>query len=230
MIKIFTWLTKALGENPLVALSASFVWGILSIALSPCHLASVPLIVGYVSGQNKVTLKRAFFISLIFALGILITIGIVGLVTALLGRMMGDIGRLGNYIIAIVFFIIGLYLIGIIPLPFLDAGVSVNKRGILGAFILGLLFGTALGPCTFAYMAPMLGVVFTVASKNFAYATSLILAYAIGHSSIIVTAGSLAETIGNYLRWSGKSKGISILKMICGILVIIGGVYLIITS
>ncbi len=230
MIKIFTWLTKALGENPLIAITASYLWGILSITLSPCHLASVPLIVGYVSGQGKITVKRAFSLSLIFALGILITIGVVGLITGLLGRMMGDIGKTGNYIIAIVFFIIGLYLIGIIPLPFLGAGVGINKKGILGAFIIGLLFGIALGPCTFAYMAPMLGVVFTVASRNFPYAASLILAYAIGHCSVIVIAGSLTETIGNYLRWSEKSKGISIVKTICGIFVILGGIYLIITS
>lgn len=230
MLEFLTWLTKALEQNALVAISASFLWGILSIILSPCHLASIPLVVGYIAEQGRISVKRAFVISLIFASGILITIGIVGLVTALLGRMMGDIGRTGNYIIAILFFIIGLHLVGVIPLPFSGGGPNVSKKGLLGAFVIGLVFGIALGPCTFAYMAPMLGVVFTVAATKLGYAILLIFAYAIGHCSVIVLSGTLTETIEHYLRWSEKSKGVSILKKICGILVILGGVYLIITS
>ncbi|MGB9721488.1 MAG: cytochrome c biogenesis CcdA family protein [bacterium] len=230
MIGILTWLTKALEQNPLIAISASFLWGILSIILSPCHLASIPLVVGYISEQGRITVKRAFSIALIFAIGVLITIGAVGLITALLGRMMGDIGKTGNYIVAVVFFIIGLHLIGIIPLPFSGGGTRVDKKGLLGAFIIGLVFGVALGPCTFAYMAPMLGVVFTVASTKLGYAISLIFAYAIGHCSVIVLAGTLTESIGSHLHWSERSKGVSILKKVCGVLVIIGGIYLIITS
>ncbi|MEO0126565.1 MAG: cytochrome c biogenesis protein CcdA [candidate division WOR-3 bacterium] len=230
MLELLTWLTKALEQNPVIAIAASFLWGILSIILSPCHLASIPLVVGYISEQGRISVKRAFVIALIFSLGVLITIGVVGLVTALLGRMMGDIGRTGNYIVAIVFFIIGLHLIGIIPLPFSGGGPSVDKKGLLGAFIIGLVFGIALGPCTFAYMAPMLGVVFAVASTRLGYAITLIFAYAIGHCSVIVLAGTLTETIGSYLHWSEKSKGVSIVKKICGVLVILGGLYLIVTS
>ncbi|MCX7995808.1 MAG: cytochrome c biogenesis protein CcdA [candidate division WOR-3 bacterium] len=227
MLEILTWLTKALEQTPLIAISASFLWGILSIVLSPCHLASIPLVVGYISEQCRISVKRAFIISLIFAFGILASICVVGLLTALLGRMLGDIGRTGNYIVAILFFIIGLHLVGIIPLPFSGGSTGISKKGILGAFIIGLVFGIALGPCTFAYMSPMLGVVFAVATTKLTCAISLILAYAIGHCSVIVIAGTLTETIGNYLHWSEKSKGVSILKKICGILVILGGIYLI---
>lgn len=230
MIELLTWLTKALEQNPVIAIAASFLWGILSIILSPCHLASIPLVVGYITEQGKITIKRAFVIALIFAIGVLITIGAVGLITALLGRMIGDIGRTGNYIIAIIFFIIGLHLLGIIPMPFSGGGIGTDKKNLWGAFILGLIFGIALGPCTFTYMAPMLGVVFTVASTKPGYAITLVLAYAIGHCSVIVLAGTLTETIGKYLHWSERSKGVSMVKKICGVLVILGGIYLIITS
>lgn len=230
MLELLTWLTKALEQNPVIAILASFLWGVLSIILSPCHLASIPLVVGYIAEQGRITIKKAFVIALIFAIGVLITIGAVGLITAFMGRMIGDIGRTGNYIIAIIFFVIGLHLLGIIPMPFSGGGVGIGKKGLWGAFILGLIFGVALGPCTFAYMAPMLGVVFAVASTKPGYAIGLITAYAIGHCSVIVLAGTLTETIGNYLHWSEKSKGISIVKKICGVLVILGGIYLIITS
>lgn len=230
MLELLTWLTKALEQNPVIAITASFLWGILSILLSPCHLASIPLVVGYVSEQGRISINRAFIISLVFAFGILVTIGIVGLVTDLLGRMMGDIGRTGNYIIAVLFFIIGLHIFGVIPLPFTGGGAKVNKTGLLSAFIIGLVFGIALGPCTFAYMAPMLGIVFSLAATKMGYGIILIFAYAIGHCSVIVLAGTITETIGKYLHWSEKSKGVSIIKKICGLLVILGGVYLIITS
>jgi cytochrome c-type biogenesis protein len=230
-VELLTGLTKAIEGNPFIAVVASFVWGILSILLSPCHLASIPLVVGYIDQQGQISVKRAFWISLLFALGILITIGLVGLITALAGRMLGDIGKIGNYIVAVIFFIIGLHLLDVIPLPWSGAsGTQIKQRGLIGAFIIGLIFGLALGPCTFAYMAPMLAIVFKVAAEKMLYAVSLLLAYGIGHCSVIVLAGSLTETVSHYLHWTEKSKGALVVKKICGVLVILGGLYLIITS
>jgi len=76
----------------------------------------------------------------------------------------------------------------------------------------------------------MLGVVFKVAAERMYYAIGLLLAYGIGHCSVIVLAGSLTETVSCYLHWTQKSKGAVIVKRICGILVILGGIYLIATS
>ena len=91
--RIFTVLTHAVGGTPAVALTAALVWGILSILLSPCHLASIPLIVGFIDQQGRITTRRAFAISLLFAVGILITIGAIGAVTAASERVLGDVGR-----------------------------------------------------------------------------------------------------------------------------------------
>jgi len=226
---LFEWLSKSLYAAPFIALLASFLWGILSIILSPCHLASIPLIVGFIDGQGKISTKRAFLISLLFSSGILITIAVIGLITGLLGRMLGDIGRFGNYFVAVIFFIIGLHLLDTIPLPFLGKAnqPGFKKKGPWAAFLMGLIFGVALGPCTFAYMAPMLGVVYTIAAKNILFAVSLILSYAIGHCSVIIFAGTFTEVVQHYLDWNEKSKGAVILKKICGVLVILGGIYLI---
>ncbi|MFC1582395.1 cytochrome c biogenesis CcdA family protein [Planctomycetota bacterium] len=209
-------------------MSAAFLWGILSILLSPCHLASIPLIVGFIDEQGRISAKRAFLISTLFSVGILITIAIIGAITAAAGRMMGDIGSWGNYIVALVFFAVGLHLLGVIPMPFKGPGqVGMKKKGMMAAFILGLVFGIALGPCTFAYMAPMLGVTFKVASTNILYGILLLAAYGIGHCSVIVVAGTSTELVQRYLNWNEGSKGAVILKKICGVLVIMGGLYLI---
>lgn len=225
---IFTWLSGALQAEPMVALTASFLWGMFSILLSPCHLASIPLIIGFISEQGKVSTKKAFKLSLLFSLGILVTIAVIGLITASLGRLMGDIGKWGNYLVAVIFFIVGLYLLEVISLPWDGAGPRIiGRKGYLAALILGLLFGVALGPCTFAYMAPMLGVVFHLSSSNTVYAVSLLLAYAIGHCLVIVLAGTLFERVQHYLNWTERTKSATILKKVCGLLVIIGGIYLI---
>jgi len=196
MEKLFTTLTHAVEGTPLIAFAAAFLWGILSILLSPCHLASIPLIVGFIDKQGRMSTRRAFFISTLFAFGILITIAAIGVVTAAAGRMMGDVGRYGNYFVAAIFFVVGLHLLDVIPLPFSGpAQVGMKRKGLLAALILGLVFGIALGPCTFAYMAPMLAVTFRLASTALFYGVLLLIVYGLGHCSIIVFAGTCTELV-----------------------------------
>ena len=229
--RLFTALTRAIEGGPAVALSAAFVWGILSIVLSPCHLASIPLIVGFIDEQGRISTKRAFQIALLFSLGILVTIGLIGALTAAAGRMLGDVGAYGNYFVAAIFFLVGLHLLGVIPMPFTGPGqIQMKKRGRLAAFILGLVFGIALGPCTFAYMAPMLAVTFRLAAAHMAYGILLLLAYGIGHCAVIVLAGTFTETVQHYLDWNESSKGATVLKKTCGVLVLLGGLWMIYTA
>jgi cytochrome c-type biogenesis protein len=228
MEQIFTALGHAVEGSPAIALGASAVWGVLSILLSPCHLASLPLIVGFISGQGRVSTARAFWIATLFSVGILLTIAAIGVITAAAGRMMGDVGSWGNYFVAAIFFVVGLHLVGVIPMPWSGPGqVNMKRRGLLAAFILGLVFGIALGPCTFAYMAPMLAVTFKLAKSNPLYGASLLLAYGVGHCAVIVLAGTFTEIVEHYLKWNDQSKGVAVLKTICGALVILGGVWLI---
>jgi cytochrome c-type biogenesis protein len=229
--RIFTNLTQAVEGTAALAIAASFVWGILSILLSPCHLASIPLIVGFIDEQGRISTKRAFAISALFAIGILITIAGIGAITATAGKMLGDVGKYGNYFVALIFFLVGLHLLDVIPMPVSGpAKVGLKRKGILAAFILGLVFGIALGPCTFAYMAPMLGVTFKTAQTNPLYGASLLITYGLGHCSVIVFAGTFTEVVQRYMNWNERSRGAIILKRVCGVLVILGGLYLIYTA
>jgi len=231
MDQLFTALSHAVEGSAGLALTASFVWGILSILLSPCHLASIPLIVGFIDKQGQITTRRAFTISLLFSVGILITIGVIGVITAAAGRMMGDVGRWGNYAVAVIFFVVGLYLLDVIRLPMPGAAQpGMQRKGLLAALILGLVFGIALGPCTFAYMAPILAVSFKLAATNLPYGILLLLLYGVGHCAVIVLAGTFTEVVQHYLNWNEKSRGAVILKKICGVLVLLGGLYLLYTA
>jgi len=226
--QLFTALTHAIEGAPVVALGAALIWGILSILLSPCHLASVPLIVGFIGGQGRMSTGRAFWLSVLFATGILATIAAIGAITAGAGRLMGDVGSIGNYLVAAVFFAVGLYLLEVIPMPWSGpSGVGTDRRGPVAALVLGLLFGVALGPCTFAYMAPVLGVAFKTASTHFLYGSLLLLAYGVGHCSVIVFAGTFTEVVERYLDWTERSRGATTVRKVCGVLVLLGGIYLI---
>ncbi len=224
-------ITRAIGNAPpFLALAAAFIWGVLSLVLSPCHLTSIPLIVGFIGGQERMSARRACGTAALFSGGLFVTIAAIGAITASAGRMAGDVGPYGNYFVAAVFLLVGLHLVGVIPMPWSGPGqVDMKSRGPLAAFVLGLVFGIALGPCTFAFMAPVLAVAFLAATKLF-YGIVLLLAYGVGHCSMIVLAGTFTGTVQRYLNWNEKSRGAAILKVACGVLVMLGGIYLIYTA
>lgn len=229
--ELLSSLTTALSGNILLAVIAAFSWGVLSILLSPCHLSGIPLVIGYISSQGQIKVKRSFYLALVFALGVLITISAIGLITASMGRLMGDVGNWGNWLVAVLLIIIGLYLMDIIRWDWNGIDVGNNQHGGLwGALILGLIFGIGLGPCTFAFLAPVLGVVFKTASDNWLDAFLLIFAFGIGHCLVIVIAGTLTNLVQRYLNWTEDLKAILFIKRGAGLLVVLGGVYFIFTT
>lgn len=108
-----------------------------------------------------------------------------------------------------------------------DAILRENYKSILAAFLLGLIFGIALGPCTFAYMAPILAVAFKMSGTSLLCGALLLLVYGAGHCSVIVAAGTSTEMVQHYLNWNERSKGTLVIKDVCGVLVLLGGRYLI---
>ena len=231
MDTLFTTLSHAVEGQPAVALAAAFAWGLASLLLSPCHLASIPLVVGFVNGQGQPTPARGAAIAGLFSLGLFTTIGVIGAVTAAAGRLMGQVGAWANYAVAGVFFVVGLSLLDVLPMGWsVPDSARFRGRGLLAALALGLIFGVALGPCTFAYMAPMLGVAFSVSGTDAFYGVLLIAAYGIGHCSIIVFAGASTSWVGRYLRWTSASRGAAYLRYASSLLVLAGGVYLIYTA
>jgi len=224
-------LGQAVGGGTHTALAAAFAWGALSIALSPCNMASVPLIVGFVSRQGRISNRRAFYLSLMFSVGILLTILLAGAATAAAGRVIGDIGRAGNYVVAFVLVIVGLALLDIMPASWPSLGsLSTRKTGPVAALVLGLVFGVAAVPCTFAVMTPMLRVVLRAASSSPGYGALLLLAYGAGHIAAIVLAGTLTEVVQGHLDWTEHSKGAVVLRRVCGALVMLGGAYLMVAA
>ncbi len=231
MQQVFESLSRGIEGAPGVALGAAVLWGVLSIVLSPCHLASIPLIVGFISGDADRSVGRAYALSGMFSLGILLTIAAIGGITAAAGTMLGNVGPWSNYLVAVVFFAMGLHLMGAISLPMPSpANANTTSRGLGAALTLGAVFGLALGPCTFAFMVPVLTATLKVAAGAPALAAGLLLAYGVGHCAVIVLAGGSVQATQRVLNWSAGSKQAEALKQVCAFLVILGGLYLLWTA
>jgi cytochrome c-type biogenesis protein len=205
MDALFTWLSEAMTGSPWLAALAVAGWGVVSLVLSPCYLASIPLVVGFIAKRKDTTPRQAFGYALLFALGIL-----------------------GS--IAAVLLAVGLHLLGVLPLPW-ERSVSLPRyHGKATALLLGLIFGLALGPCTFAYLAPVLGVIFGVARTQPGFAVLLLLAYGIGHCTLIVLAGASTERVQRVLDWNGNSRGAVWMRRACGLFVLAGAAWLVVTA
>ena len=231
MEAIFATLSRAVEGSPLIALGAAFAWGLVSVLLSPCHLASIPLIVGFMSEQKGMTVGRAFRTALLFSLGVLASIALIGALTAALGRMLGNVGGWANYLVAAVFFVMGLHLLDVIPLPLGGpAGLPTARRGYLAALVVGFVYGIALGPCTFAYLAPVLAVAFKAGATAPLFAAGLFTAFGLGHCTLITAAGTSVKQVQHYLKWSEDSRATLIGRRVCGVLVLAGGLYFLYTA
>jgi len=207
---IFLTINNWIIAESAIAGVGSFLWGMISVLFSPCHLASIPLIIAYVGGQQQILESRqAAYYSAAFTFGLFITIALIGIVCAILGRMLGDIGNFWQVLVGLVLVWVALGMFGVEKCS-LSGGLFLNRlnlKGIFGAFGLGLAYGVFSGSCTFGFIAPILAII-TVQQK-IASGVILILLFAIGHCLPIVIAGSSAAMVKKVLensRWQGATQ------------------------
>ena len=211
-----------------VAAAGCFLWGMISVVFSPCHLASIPLIVAYVGGQQE-TLRprRAAHYSIAFTVGLFITIAVVGIVCALLGRMLGDVGNYWQILVGLILVWVALGMIGVEKCSMSgNLLYRLKFKGLPGAFLLGLAYGVLSGSCTFGFIAPILAII-TIQQKV-ATGVLFILLFAIGHCLPIVVAGSSTAAVKGVLensRWQGAGNWF---RKGAGAVIIVLGAYFII--
>ena len=225
METLLNHLSQSLTENPFLAYLGVFVGGIVSSS-SPCVLATIPLVIGYVGGYSEGDRRKAFLYSLTFVFGLSITFTVLGAIASLVGGLFGVISRTWYFIVGGIAVAIGLNLIGLfewnLPIPI---HLQPKKRGILGAFLLGLFFGIISSPCA----TPVLVLILTfVATKGeVVYGTSLLFIYALGHCALIFLAGTATGFVENFVKSKGISNVTAWGKRIGGSIVVFAGIYLI---
>jgi cytochrome c-type biogenesis protein len=192
-----------------IAALGCFLWGMISVVFSPCHLASIPLIVAYVGGQQQIMKpKEAAYYSAAFTSGLFITIALIGIICALLGRMLGDVGNYWQILVGLVLVWVALGMFGVEKCSMSGTLLyRLNLSGLFGAFALGLAYGVLSGSCTFGFIAPILAII-TIQQKV-ATGVLFILLFAIGHCIPIVVAGSSTAAVKGVLensRWQGAGN------------------------
>lgn len=227
MNTLFGDVALLLQNNPWLAVPAVFLGGVMT-ASNPCVLAMIPLLIGLVAGRSESGgFKKTFLFSLFFVLGLAVTFTVLGLVSALLGRMFGDVGRFWKYALAAVCLVMGAQLLGLFHLNFsAPAAARFKGRGRLGAFMLGLLFGLVSTPCAVPILAVLLA--FVADRGNVVYGGFLLFVYALGHSLLILVAGTSMGAAKKLIESKGLKKANAWLQKAAGVIIILVGFYLLI--
>lgn len=214
------------GGAALAALGC-LLWGVISVLFSPCHLASIPLIVAYVGGQHKILApSRAAGYAVAFSAGLFISIAIVGTICALLGRMLGDIGGYWQILIGAVLIWVALGMLGVEKLSISGSILyRMNLNGVTGAFSIGLAYGILSGSCTFGFIAPILAII--TVQQEVATGILFILFFAVGHCLPIAVAGSSTAAIRRLVENSTWQVAGSWFRRIAGVVICLLGVYFI---
>ena len=210
-----------------IAAVGCFTWGMISVLFSPCHLASIPLIVAYVGGQEQaLNPKQAGVYSSSFTLGLFISIALIGIVCALLGRMLGDVGNYWQILVGAVLIWVALGMLGIEKCSISGSLLyRLNLKGLSGAFVLGLAYGILSGSCTFGFIAPILAII--TMQQQIATGIFYILLFAVGHCLPIVIAGSSTAAVRKLMEnstWQGAGTWF---RRAAGIVIVLLGVYFI---
>lgn len=217
-------LGQVMQTRPILAYGASYLGGVIATA-SPCILASIPLVIGFVGGYAGGNKKQAFLYSLTFVVGLAVVMSILGAMAALMGTMFGDVGTYLYFVVAVILIVMGLQLSGLINLKMGGASQKFlpQRTGLIGALILGALFGLVLSPCA----SPVLAVILTLAAVKgeVAYGSTLLFAYALGQGALIILAGTFTGVIESFLQSKGAKFG-AIMQQVAGFLIFLVGAYI----
>ncbi|MHB1355201.1 MAG: cytochrome c biogenesis CcdA family protein [Anaerolineae bacterium] len=203
----------------------TFFAGILT-SIGPCNIAMIPLVVAFVAGQKQISRGRSLALSSAFALGLAITLMILGVLAALVGGLLGVNNRIWYYVVAAVCIVMGLQWLGVFTIPLPEWGVRLRERitrkGVLGALLLGLVSGLVASGCATPAMAAILTLV--IYKGALVYGASLLLVYGLGRGVPIIILGTFAgliKLIPQLVRWARR------LEQVSGVMLILIGIYFI---
>jgi cytochrome c-type biogenesis protein len=176
--------------------------------------------------EEKTGVLRAFLFSLVFIFGLAVTFTVLGMIAALAGKMYGDVSGAWNWIVAVVCVVMGMHLMGVltIPIPSLGGKLQPKTRGVLGALVLGLLFGIVSAPCA----APILVVLLTYlagSGSSVTWGGTLLLVYALGHSVLILIAGTSMGAARQLIENKKATRVLEILRRGAGAAIMLAGAY-----
>jgi len=221
---------QLIAQSPWLAFGAVFIGGLLT-ASNPCVLAMIPLSVAYVGGVEGATnWKRSLGFSLCMVVGLSATFAVLGVLASLLGGAVGGSKSLWTWAVAIVCLAMGLHLMEVVSIPIpAVTKVQPGTRGALGALLLGVLFGFVSTPCAGPILIVLLAYLATQGASPL-YGGGLLLTYALGHSMLIIVAGTSMGAARQLLSNERFAKAAGILRKVAGAVIVALGIYLVVQA
>ncbi len=207
-----------------LAMILVFVMGFLT-ASNPCVLATIPLLIGFIGGYKEASgLKKSFLFSLFFVLGLSVTFMILGIIAGLTGSLLGQVGDFWTYLVVGVCVVMGLHLLGVVQLGIpVPQGIKPGQRGIISSFSFGMLFGIISTPCAVPIVAVLMVLIATEGSVI--YAALMLLVYSLGHSSLLLVAGTSMGAAKRIIESKGLTAATNALRKVAAVLIIAVGLY-----
>ena len=223
---INAWLEQIgvqIGQNLWLAPALALLAGVLT-SFTPCSLSSIPLVIAYVGGIG-VEPRKAFRLSLVFALGAAITFTVLGVIAASVGQLLGSGAKWWYIVLGVLMALMALQtweVINIIPSTYL-VGKS-KRRGYVGALITGMLGGLFSSPCATPVLVALLAI--AAGSGSLLWGALLMLLYGIGHGALAVLAGSSIGAVNKLVQSERYGALSRVLKIVMGVLILLIGLYL----
>ena len=217
-------LSALIANNSWISPMLALVAGVLT-SITPCALSSVPLVIGYVGGTSGNEPKRAFRLSIVFSLGMAFTFTILGTTASLLGRLLGSSNKWWYFVLGILMVMMALQtweVFQFIPSTYLTS--RNTKKGYAGAMIAGILGGIFSSPCATPVLVVLLGLV--ARSGNVTWGILLLLCYSIGHSVLVLVAGTSIGFVRKITASPRYGRFSTALKIIMGTAILAIALYM----
>ncbi len=195
MQSLFSNIEQIIQVNPALAFGVVFAAGVL-VSFTPCVYPVIPLTLGYIGARSVGKRWKGFFLSLIYVLGMATTYAALGAFASLSGRLFGQIGSspISYFIVANVCLLLGLSMLDVFQVPQISLGglktTPQAKGGYFGVYVVGILAGLIMGPCTAPVLAALLLYVGT--KQNIVYGFSLLFVFGYGVGFIMILLGTFA--------------------------------------
>lgn len=214
-----TLIAESMWLAPVLALLA----GVLT-SFTPCSLSSIPLVIGFVGGTGTEP-KKAFRLSVMFAVGSAVTFTVLGTLASLAGRLVGTSASWWYLALGILMVLMALQtwdIFNFIPSTYLLS--KSTRRGYAGALIAGILGGIFSSPCATPVLIALLAIV--AGKGNVAWGMLLLLLYSIGHGVLTIFAGTSVGFLRSMTQNEKYGKASQWMKWIMGAVILLIGFYM----
>ena len=217
-------IAEVIGNNMWLAPVLALLAGVLT-SITPCSLSSVPLIIGYVGGVGERNTKKAFAYSAVFSFGTAVTFVTLGIVATSAGKLMGTSSPVWYIILGVLMVLMALQTWEVFSfIPSINLISKSKKRGFIGAFLAGILGGIFSSPCSTPVLIALLAIV--AGEGNLIWGILLMLLYSIGHSALVMVAGTSIGFVQKINNSEKYKKAAVILKIVMGAAILLIGFYM----